>query len=52
MLLVDSETAIAQSHQTQPWAHLLQRDNWSKPNGSNDTDCHLMVQIMEVGFSC
>jgi hypothetical protein len=56
VLLVDSEAAVLAAHQMgapdqwQPWAHLLQRDGWSKPNRSKDTDCHLMVQIMESWF--
>lgn len=56
LLLVDSEAAVAEQHQTGdadqwlPWGHLLQRDNWNKPAGSNETDCHLMVQVMETWF--
>ncbi len=56
VLLVDSEDPVDMAHQQGnpdqwlPWAHLLQRDNWSKPNGSSNTDCHLMVQIMESWF--
>ncbi|MEY4980498.1 MAG: hypothetical protein RLZZ352_2768 [Pseudomonadota bacterium] len=56
VLLVDGEAAVAAAHQTgspdqwQPWAHLLERDNWHKPNGSQETDCHLMVQLMESWF--
>lgn len=57
MLLVDSEEPMSPQHQTdknisewQPWDHLKCRDHWNKPNGSNDTDCHLMVQIMETWF--
>jgi hypothetical protein len=56
MLLVDSETAVAAPHQSGlpdkwlPWGHLLQRDNWKKPAESHDTDCHLMVQVMESWF--
>lgn len=55
MLLVDSEAPVAQSCQQedsarwQPWQHLKQRsgDEWDKPAGVADTDCHLMVQCME-----
>ena len=53
MLLVDSETSVATNHQSgalnqwRPWDHLFQRDRWSKPEPSRDTDCHLMVQVME-----
>lgn len=60
MLLVDSEEAIAVVHQQDPdtpgnwapWMHLKQRvgDGWDKPNGSADTDCHLMVHVMENWF--
>lgn len=57
VLLVDSEEPIAGNHQLDPekpetwlpWQHLKQRigDGWDKPAGSLDTDCHLMVQVME-----
>lgn len=59
MLLVDSEEAIAAAHQSYedkskwlPWLHLKQRqgDGWDKPKSSEDTDCHLMVQVMESWF--
>jgi hypothetical protein len=59
MLLVDSEAAVSADHQKGddrskwlPWSHLEQRkgDGWTKPNGSADTDCHLMVQVMESWF--
>ncbi len=59
MLLVDSEAAVSGDHRQGddpskwlPWSHLGQRDgdNWNKPNGSMDTDCHLMVQVMESWF--
>lgn len=57
MLLVDSEKPVSPEHRSdentsnrRPWDHLEQSDNWHKPNGSNDTDCHLMVQIMETWF--
>ncbi|KIX33649.1 hypothetical protein SY87_33350 [Burkholderia pseudomallei] len=57
-LLVDSEEAVNEQHQQgqpntwQPWAHLKARqgDGWDKPKGTVDTDCHLMVQIMESWF--
>ena len=57
-LLVDSEDAIAPQHaqdepeEWRPWAHLAQRqgDQWSKPAGSTDLQCHLMVQCMESWF--
>ncbi len=59
MLLVDSEAIINNIHQQgadktqwRPWLHLEQRegDGWEKPDGSADTDCHLMVQVMESWF--
>jgi len=58
MLLVDSENAIVPQHQKglpdtwQPWAHLgvNKQDLWEKPTGAKDTDCHLMVQVMESWF--
>ena len=58
VLLVDSEDAVNVQHQTgkpedwMPWLHLKARqgDGWDKPQGSADTDCHLMVQIMESWF--
>ena len=59
MLLVDSEAPVSAAHRQGgdrskwlPWAHLEQRvgDGWCKPNGSVDTDCHLMVQVMESWF--
>jgi len=58
MLLVDSETAISPQYQKgspdtwQPWAHLKsnQQDQWEKPEGGKDADCHLMVQAMESWF--
>jgi hypothetical protein len=59
MLLVDSETAVSSVHQQGedkskwlPWSHLKQRegDGWEKQQGSADTDCHLMVQVMENWF--
>jgi hypothetical protein len=57
-LLVDSEAAIGAQHQQgppnswQPWAHLKARqgDGWDKPQNAGDTDCHLMVQVMESWF--
>ncbi len=58
MLLVDSEAPVTAAHQTgtpehwQPWGHLKARqgDGWDKPTSADDTDCHLMVQIMESWF--
>lgn len=58
ILLVDSEDAVIAQHQQgrpdtwQPWAHLKARqgDGWDKPAGAADTQCHLMVQVMENWF--
>lgn len=58
ILLVDSEDAVTAQHQQgqpntwQPWAHLRERvgDGWDKPLGVVDTQCHLMVQVMESWF--
>lgn len=57
-LLVDSEKTVAaqyqqgESEEWLPWQHLKERagDEWEKPAGSEDTDCHLMVQVMESWF--
>lgn len=44
ILLVDSEDAV-----TEPaWAHLQERDGWSKPDGADDDQAQLMVQCMET----
>jgi hypothetical protein len=58
MLLVDSEDPVAAQQpqddpeKWRPWQHLAQRpgDQWQQPAGSNDLDCHLMVQCMENWF--
>lgn len=58
MLLVDSEAAVDSHCQTgqpsswRPWQHLKRRhgDGWDKPDGAGETDCHLMVQVMESWF--
>ncbi|MBF0425687.1 MAG: DUF4276 family protein [Magnetococcales bacterium] len=58
MLLVDSEGPVANRHQQgppeawQPWRHLKERnqDQWERPSGAEDLDCHLMVQFMESWF--
>lgn len=62
-LLVDSEAPIApqannngnvaaQHQQWLPWTHLKQRvgDGWDMPPNAKNTDCHLMVQVMESWF--
>lgn len=55
MLLVDSEAPVPKTAQAgadasrwQPWLHLAQRDGWAQPAGSEDWQCHLMVQCMEA----
>jgi Domain of unknown function (DUF4276) len=50
LLLVDSEEAVADSDG--PWEHLKKRpgDQWDRPKGASDGQCHLMVQIMESWF--
>lgn len=58
ILLVDSETSVAAHYQQGnpeewlPWQHLKERagDEWKKPAGAADTDCHLMVQVIESWF--
>lgn len=49
VLLVDSEDSVT-SHG--PWQHLKARreDNWDRPIGTEDNQCHLMVQSMESWF--
>jgi hypothetical protein len=56
LLLVDSEAPISPQHEQGnpdtwlPWQHLKQRDGWDKPANAANTDCHLMVQVMENWF--
>ena len=48
LLLVDSERPVDQAG---PWEHLEGApDEWSRPDGATDDQCHLMVQIMESWF--
>ena len=47
MLLVDSEVPVTAQG---PWEHLKAGDNWNRPNGASDAQCHLMVQAMESWF--
>ena len=53
VLLVDSEEPVNAERRPgspaewRPWQHLKQRDGWDKPSAASDTDCHLMVQVME-----
>lgn len=47
VLLVDAEGPV---HTDDPWEHLENRDGWNCPDGANDGQCHLMVQVMESWF--
>jgi len=47
ILLVDAEAPVTKNS---PWEHLKFRDNWDKPAGVDDDNCHLMVQTMEAWF--
>ncbi|WP_066384778.1 MULTISPECIES: DUF4276 family protein [unclassified Anabaena] len=47
ILLVDAEAPV---NVESPWQHLKSRDNWDKPLGVDDSQCHLMVQAMEAWF--
>ena len=46
MLLVDAEDAVTLAS---PWDHLAHRqgDQWPRPDGSTEEQCHLMVRCME-----
>ncbi|MBF0609533.1 MAG: DUF4276 family protein [Magnetococcales bacterium] len=47
MLLVDSEDFVSA---TSPWVHLVQHDDFSRPNEASDEQGHLMVVCMESWF--
>ena len=47
MLLVDAEEPV---RAVGPWEHLKVSDNWDRPPGATDDQCHLMVQVMESWF--
>ncbi|WP_313954473.1 DUF4276 family protein [Aulosira sp. FACHB-615] len=47
ILLVDAEAPVKVES---PWQHLKLRDNWDKPSGVDDNQCHLMVQAVEAWF--
>ena len=47
MLLVDAEGPVGAQG---AWQHLKSRDGWTRPPGSSDDQCHLMVEIMESWF--
>lgn len=46
LLLVDSEDLVSVGQGA--WAHLKQRDGWSRPRGSGLTDVFLMICCMET----
>ncbi len=48
-LLVDSDGPVPKT--ASPWQYMEQNNpNWSKPKGSDDKHCHLMVQMTEAWF--
>lgn len=47
VLLVDAEAPLEISSF---WEHLKSRDDWDKPLGVDDDNCHLMVQTMDAWF--
>lgn len=49
MLLVDAEEPVQSGG---PWEHLKSQAGWTRPAGTADQQCHLMVQIMESWFLC
>ena len=47
VLLVDAEAPLTGSSS---WHHLKITDSWDRPDGATDTQCHLMVEVMESWF--
>ena len=47
LLLVDAEGPVTVAR---PWEHLKTSDGWDQPDTVTDTQCHLMVQVMESWF--
>ena len=47
ILLVDAEGPVTVQSS---WQHLQANDGWSRPQGAADSQCHLMVRIMESWF--
>ena len=47
ILLVDAEGPVSTRS---TWQHLKSNNNWDRPSGATDDQCHLMVQIMESWF--
>lgn len=48
LLLVDSEGAVKSGDSV--WQHLKMRDQWDKPDETDDDQAFLMVQVMETWF--
>ena len=48
LLLVDSEGAVAAEQSV--WQHLEGRDSWKQPEGADEDQAFLMVQVMETWF--
>ena len=46
-LLVDAEAPVKGSSS---WQHLKITASWDRPDGATDTQCHLMVEVMESWF--
>lgn len=47
ILLVDAEGPVVEQGS---WRHLKASDNWDRPAGASDDQCHMMVQAMESWF--
>ena len=47
VLLVDAEAPVTAQD---PWTHLSTHDDWTRPAGATNDQCHLMVQVMESWF--
>lgn len=47
LLLVDAEAPVRPGD---PWKHLHSQDGWKRPSGAGESQCHLMVQVMESWF--
>ncbi len=47
VLLVDAEVPVTAQD---PWTHLSTHDDWTRPAGATNDQCHLMVQVMESWF--
>jgi len=47
VLLVDAEAPVTAQD---PWTHLKANDDWDRPAGATNDQCHLMVQVMESWF--